>query len=300
MKKNEKIKKIGVSGGKGGVGKSTVAVLIAGDFARKGKKVILVDCDIECPNDYLLLGQKLNKSVRKVFAEFPKLDKKKCQKCGLCVRNCRENAIFQKPGEYPIFIKDLCSGCGACWIACPNKAIKRKKEEIGKIYLNEIKDLRFEIKDFYLITGMAKAGLEETGPVVTETKKFALKFAEKVKADYVLFDTAAGTHCPVISALMDCDFAYAVTEPTPMGAYDLSLILDLCKKLKIPAKIILNQADLGDKERIQKIAKKFNIKIEKEIPYSKEIVKAYSKGRLKNLNFSFIYGYNKVIGKRAG
>jgi len=274
----EKIKKLAITGGKGGTGKSTVAILLANKLVKTGKKVILCDCDVECPNDYLLLGEKLKKIQKKIYGEFPQLVKKRCKKCGLCVKTCRENAIFQKPGEYPIFIKDLCSGCGACWIVCPNRAIKRKKEEIGKIYLNKI-------KDFYLITGLAKAGLEETGPVVLKTKEFALDFAKKIKADYILFDTAAGTHCPVISALLGCDFAYAVTEPTPMGAYDLNLILDLCKKLKISVKIILNQANLGDKKRVQKIAKKFKIKIEKEIPYSKEIVEAYSKGDL--LNFKF-------------
>ena len=54
------------------------------------------------------------------------------------------------------------------------------------------------------------------------------------------------------------------------------------RKLKVKDKIILNQADLGDKAKIQKIAKKYKIKIEKEIPYSKKIVGAYSKGKLLN------------------
>ncbi|GAI56432.1 unnamed protein product, partial [marine sediment metagenome] len=133
------------------------------------------------------------------------------------VRTCRENAVFQKPGEYPIFIKDLCSGCGACWIVCPNKAINRKKEEIGKIYLNKEQKTENKKQNFWLITGVAKAGLEETGPVVTETKKFALNFAKKIRANYILFDTAPGTHCPVISALLGCDFAYCVTEPYSNG-----------------------------------------------------------------------------------
>jgi MinD superfamily P-loop ATPase len=79
---------------------------------------------------------------------------------------------------------------------------------------------------------------------------------------------------------MGADFAYCVTEPTPMGAYDLELILELCKKLKVPAKIILNQSDLGNKKRVEQIAKKFKIEIEKEIPYSKEIADAYSQGKL--------------------
>jgi len=138
---------------------------------------------------------------------------------------------------------------------------------------------------------LAKAGLEKTSPIVTQTKKFALNFAKKVKADYILFDTAPGTHCPVISAIMDCDLAYAITEPTPMGAYDLNLILDLCRKLKVKAKVILNQANLGDKRKIEKIVKKHKIKIEKEIPYSKKLVEAYSKGRL--LNFDFIKEKNE-------
>jgi len=265
------MKIIAITGGKGGTGKSTVAVLMANDFLKKNKKVVLVDCDVECPNDYLLTSQKLKEPVKRVYAKFPELDKKKCDKCGLCTKTCRENAIFQKPGEYPVFVKDLCSACGACWIVCPKKAIKTKREEIGKIFVNK-----------WLITGLAKPGLEETGPVVNKLKEFALDFAKKKKADIVLFDTAAGTHCPVITALLDCDLAYCVTEPTPMGAYDLELILDLCKRLKIPSKIILNQADLGDKKRIYTIAKKFKIGIEKEIPYSKKLVELYSKGELLN------------------
>ena len=274
------MEKIAVSGGKGGVGKSTVVILFANQLIKEGKKVLLCDCDVECPNDYLLLGQKLKKSAEKVYAEFPKLNKKKCKKCGLCAKTCRSNAIFQPPGKYPIFIKNLCSACGACWLVCPQKAITPQKEEIGQVFVNRVKN------NFWLVTGSAKAGLEETGPVVTQTKKFVLKLAKKIKPDFLLFDTAPGTHCPVISAILDCDLVYCVTEPTPIGAYDLNLILDLCQKLKVPAKIILNQADLGDKRKILPALKKFKVKIEKEIPYSKRLVEAYSKGKL--LNFELL------------
>jgi MinD superfamily P-loop ATPase len=270
------MKKIVVTGGKGGTGKSTFAILFANQLVKKGKKVILVDCDVECPNDYLLLSQKLKNPVERAYAEFPKLIKKKCKKCGLCVKSCRSNAIFQAPDQYPVFIKDLCSGCGACWMVCPYGAIEPKKEQTGQIFLDKIK------KNYWLITGQAKTGLEETGPVVTQVKNFALKLVKKLKADYLIIDTAAGTHCPVISAILDCDLAYCLTEPTPMGGYDLNLILNLSKKLKVPTKIILNQADLGDKKRVQKIAKKFKIKIEREIPYSKKLLEAYSKGQLLN------------------
>jgi len=271
----QKLQKIVITGGKGGTGKSTVAVLLANKLLKKGKKVILVDVDVECPNDYLLTGQRLGKPLDFVYAQFPKLDKRKCRKCGLCAKTCRNNAIFQAPGKYPVFLPELCSACGACWLVCPYKAIKPEKVKTGKIFVNKL-------QDFWLITGEAKPALEETGPVVAEVKKIALNFAKRKKADIILFDTAPGTHCPVIQALLDLDFAYAVTEPTPMGAYDLGLILDLCGKLQVPVKIILNQADLGDKGEIERIARKYNLKIDKQIPYSKKLAEAYSKGRLLN------------------
>ncbi len=67
---------IRVTGGKGGVGKSTFAILLLYELLRENKKVLLCDCDVECANDYLLLGEKLNSPVQKVFGIFPGLDKK--------------------------------------------------------------------------------------------------------------------------------------------------------------------------------------------------------------------------------
>ena len=290
--KPKKVKQIAITGGKGGTGKSTVSILLLKQFLDEGKKVVLCDCDVECPNDYLLLNEKLEKLVERTYTEFPKLIKSKCKKCGICAKACKSHAIFAPPGKYPIFIKDLCLGCGMCQMACPFGAIKMVKEETGKIYLNKIKaqsskrkikesDAKLKkLENFYLVTGVAKAGLEETGPIVEQAKKFALDFAQKIQADIVLFDTAAGTHCPVIHALMNVDLAYVVTEPTPMGAHDLNLILDLCRKLKIKQKIILNQENLGKRLLIDKIARQYKVAITKTIPYSKKLAKGYAQGKL--------------------
>jgi len=269
---------IGITGGKGGTGKSSVSILLANKFRKKGKKVILCDCDVECPNDYLLLGQKLRRPKGKVYAQFPRLDEEKCQKCGLCVKNCRSNAIFQAPDKFPIFLHELCLGCGLCWRLCPHRAIGIEKKVIGEIFENQID------KNFFLVTGRSVGGVDETGPIVTELRKIASGLAEKVKADYLLTDTAVGMHCGVIRALIGVDLAYAVTEPTPLGAHDLELILKLLKTLKVPAKIILNQADLGKKELINRIARETGTNIERELPYSKALAKAYSKGKLGEVN----------------
>ena len=270
---------IAVTGGKGGTGKSTVSILLWQKLLREGKKVLLCDADVECPNDYLLLGGKKGKLQRPFYTHYPKLIKEKCRKCGLCVKACRNHAIFQAPGQYPVFVKDLCSGCGACQLACPFGAIKMEKEVAGGIYLQDMPSLGF------LITGVAKAGLEETGPLVEDLKKFARDFAKKNHIDTIIIDTAAGTHCPVLHALVGSDEAYVVTEPTPMGAHDLALILDILQKMKLPFSVILNQADLGDRKLIEKVVKKYHSTIAKEIPFSQDLLEAYSQGRLGEVNF---------------
>ena len=287
------MKKIAVTGGKGGTGKSTVSILLANKLGNEDKKVVLCDCDVECPNDYLLLGQKLAEPVQKVYAKFPKLIKEKCTKCGLCVQNCRSNAVFMPPNQHPVFLHELCSGCGLCWNICPMGAIRVEKRVIGEIFENEIlnptgladDESTRRVGQAWLVTGRSVGVIEETGPIVTEAKKFAEELAKKVSADYLLLDTAPGMHCSVIRALINTDLAYTVTEPTPLGAHDLKLILELLQKLKVPTKIILNQADLGDRKPIDKIAKDFGIKIEHEILYSRELVEAYSKGELGKVDF---------------
>jgi MinD superfamily P-loop ATPase len=261
------MKKIASTGTKGGVGKSTFAILLAYKLS-KNKKVVLCDCDVECPNDYLIINQKL-KNPDNIYQEYPVLDEKKCVKCGLCSKTCKENAIFSVKDKYPIFIYDLCTACGACMIVCPNRAIKTRKQKSGESFINKINN------NFWLFTGRSKPGITETGPIVSEVKSRAIKFAKDKKVDYIIFDTAPGMHCSVIQALLDVDKAYAVTEPTPLGAHDLSLILELLKKLKVSSEIVLNKADVGNKKLIEDIAKKFRTKISVEIPYSEELVKAY-------------------------
>ncbi|MHA1560555.1 MAG: MinD/ParA family ATP-binding protein, partial [Promethearchaeota archaeon] len=53
------VKKISVTGGKGGTGKTLIAVNLAVYYAQLGYKVLLIDADVENPNSNILLGKSL-------------------------------------------------------------------------------------------------------------------------------------------------------------------------------------------------------------------------------------------------
>ena len=259
--------KIAITGGKGGTGKSTIATALAIELS-KNNKVLLVDLDVDCPNDHLILNIKREK-IKDVFQLIPKINKDKCNKCGRCSEVCRANAIVQIKGEYPIIIPDQCTGCSACMIVCPKGAIEKDKKKIGTIY----KGKNYGI-DFF--SAETEIGVEEESPLVNALKEH-IKNIEK-NYDYILFDTSPGIHCNVISALQGCEIAFSVTEPTPLGEHDGELSLRLLKKLNIPYKIILNKSDIGNKKLIQELAKEYKTKIIAEVPYKKSILKSYSKG----------------------
>lgn len=262
------VKTIAITGGKGGTGKSTIATALAVELAKK-KKVLLLDADVDCPDDHLLLSVKREK-VEEVYQTKPEWDFKKCIKCGKCSTVCRSNAIVFIKEKFPIFVPDLCIGCNACIVSCPVNAISKSKQIIGTIYAGRKHNLD-------LVTGEMKIGYEESGPIVNAAKEYVSK--KEKKYDFILVDTAAGAHCNVIAALLGVDMALAVTEPTPLGAHDLSLILQLAKVLKVPVKIILNKADIGSKKQVNAIAKRFRAKIIAEIPYSKAVLESYSRGK---------------------
>ncbi|MCK4264087.1 MAG: (4Fe-4S)-binding protein, partial [Candidatus Aminicenantes bacterium] len=87
-----------------------------------------------------------------------------------------------------------------------------------------------------------------------------------------------GTSCPVIESVKGSDFSLLVTEPTPFGLNDLRLAVETLKELKIPFGVIINRADVGDKQ-IQDYCQKENIPILMNIPMDRNIAVAYSEGK---------------------
>ena len=257
--------KIAVTGGKGGTGKSMVATSLAVEFAKKNKTALL-DVDVECPNDHLLLSVK-KKQYCKIYQPIPKWNFTKCTKCGKCATVCKQNAIVFVKNKYPAFIKDICIGCKACIVACPQNAISETKKEIGIIYTGR----NYNVD---LISGELKLGELASGEVVAEVRKHSEKITKKLKSEVILIDSAAGIGCPVIASLVGTDYIVAVTEPTPSALHDLKRVLYLADHFQIKYGIIINKYDLAKKFclKIEQFAQKNKIKIIGKIPYKKDFV----------------------------
>ena len=280
---------IAVTGGKGGTGKSTVAINLAVEVAKK-HKTLLVDADAECPNDHLLLSIK-RKQYKKVHSLIPKFDFKKCIKCGKCAAVCKQNAIVFVKNKYPAFIPDMCIGCQACIVACPQKAISKSRKQIGTTYLGK----NYKVN---LLSSELKLGELASGEVVAEVRNHAQEMSKKLKPEITLIDSAAGIGCPVIASLTGTDYIIAVTEPTPSALNDLKRVLYLAKHFNIKHSIIINKYNLKKSfcKKIEKYAKKEKIPIIGYIPYNKDFLNSTLEMKpVTEINPKYKQTFNKII-----
>lgn len=263
---------VAVTGGKGGTGKTTVAVNLAVGLNMKGSKVMLVDADVDGPCCAMLLRTELSNGEEvKIFK--PLIDDAKCTGCGKCVAVCREHALVGLKGKIPSFFEELCSGCKACQLVCEVDAIKRGHKVLGTIYITDSNGIK-------LVVGELKP-TEPRSPIVARaTMLRAAEEFEHGKYDVAIVDTAPGIHNVVAQALWEADLALAVTEPTPLGAHDLGFMLDLTEELGLLTQVILNKADIpsGLKDQVVKTSRDRGVEIVAEIPMDDKLLRSYVSG----------------------
>ncbi len=253
---------LSIASGKGGTGKTTVAVNLA--LSLEGShSVQFLDCDVEEPNAHIFLKPHILQSET-VFLPIPEIVEEKCTYCGKCAEVCAYNALAVLKDTVLVF-SELCHGCGGCSLLCPEQAINEKGQRIGIIEFGEANNIQF-------IHGKLDIGQAMAPPLTRAAKKHI----DPTKT--VLIDVPPGTSCPVVEAVKGSDFCLLVTEPTPFGLNDLRLAVEILKKLNIPFGVIINRADEGDK-KVHNYCERENIPILMTIPMDRNIAVAYSKGK---------------------
>lgn len=261
---------ISIASGKGGTGKTTVAV----NLALSVSDVQLLDCDVEEPNAYLFLQPEI-KEEEWVFVPVPRVDQEKCDYCGECSKFCQYNALFVARADADKGIKgqvllfpELCHACGGCSLICPRGAITEEQREIGVVKRAKTPAANINID---LVFGELKIGEPMSVPVIKAVK------SEIDARKTVIIDCPPGTSCPVINAIYGSDYCILVTEPTPFGLHDLKLMVAVLKVLEIPFGVIINRAGIGD-EKVYEYCNDERIEVLLEIPQDRRIAELYSQG----------------------
>ncbi len=280
--------KIAIASGKGGTGKTTVAVNLFHQLAKKGVQTLLVDCDVEEPNAGLFLNDKQERFSEKVCQWIPEIDENQCTFCGRCQDWCEFNAIVIIPSKQFVQVDEsLCHSCGACSVACKDNAIKEKASEIGCI---SVYDTGFGEG---LYEGRLKVGSSMQTMMIKELKK-----SLKGKADIIIFDSPPGTSCQVVETVSDCDYVVLVAEPTPFGLHDLKLMVVLLQQMKKSFGVVINKAGLGD-DKIYAFLKKEGIETLSEIPFDRSFASNYAKGDFLNDQASEIQSAIHILAEQV-
>ena len=249
---------VAVASGKGGTGKTSVAVNMALSIG----DVQFLDCDVEEPNAHLLLHPKISQT-KPVYRPVPIVSEKLCDHCGKCADVCQYNAIFVSPDKVLTF-PELCHSCGGCVIVCPKMAISEEQRRIGTLKFGSAGSLE-------LVYGELGVGEPMAVPVIREVKR-------QIKGGKtVILDSPPGTSCPVIETVRGSVFCILVTEPTPFGLHDLKITVEVLEDMGIPFGVVVNRADIGDK-KVYEYCEERGISILLKIPYRRRIAELYSKG----------------------
>lgn len=250
---------IAVASGKGGTGKTTVAVALAQSLSAR-----LLDADVEEPNAHLFL-QPVLEQEEEFFRMVPQVDEKRCSFCGKCKAICRFQAITVLPNVVLTF-PEMCHGCYGCLEVCPEGCIHEGRTLLGWLYAGKGRGVD-------LAYGLLKVGEPMASPLIKALKERFLRH-EAVN----IIDCPPGAACPVLTAVRGADFCLLVTEPTPFGLHDLRQAVRALQALNVPLGVILNRAGRPFPE-LERFLEENRLPLLMEIPQDQRIAAAYAQGQ---------------------
>ncbi|MCY6353643.1 ATP-binding protein [Clostridium sp. ZS2-4] len=246
-----------VISGKGGTGKTTIAVALS----ELAHNVVKADCDVDAPNLYLMYKGEDIQGNDFITGKKAEINIDKCIKCGKCEEVCRFDAIKNyKINEYK------CEGCTACSLVCPSGAVEIK-DDIGA------ETLVTKAAKGIISRAKMEIGADGSGKLITEVRKNAKDYS---KDNLVIIDGSPGIGCPVISSITGTDAALVVTEPTKSGLEDMKRVLEVCDYFRVKALVCINKSDINKEitKEIKSFCKEENYEVVGEIPYDDTVMKA--------------------------
>ena len=255
---------IAIISGKGGTGKSSISAA----FATIGDEVVLVDCDVDAANLYLLFNPVNEEESAFVSGHKAVIDYDLCTSCGLCMNHCRFDAISEEEGR--IIISEIsCDGCFLCSRICPEKAITMVANDKSMLYAGSFRNGR-------MVYGRLAPGEENSGKLVNVVREKAKQTAGKYVLDTIILDGPPGIGCPVISTITGVDKVVVVTEPTISGLSDMKRAIEVVQKFDIPSFVIINKYDLNQaiSMQIEDWCIQNNVIVAGMLPFDRQITEA--------------------------
>lgn len=258
---------ISVASGKGGTGKTTVALNLACTASRT-LRVQVLDCDVEEPNCHIFARPAVG-TDEDVNVPTPSVNMDTCSRCGLCAEVCAFHAILASSYRV-VVLPELCHGCGACVTMCPTRSISENPRPVGTVKSGP----SGVCPGLELCYGSLRPGEAMATPVISAVRQHLSH-----EANLVVIDSPPGTSCGMAHSVKGTDFCILVTEPTPLGLHDLDLAWETAVRMGIPAGVVINRAGVCNTD-IRGFCLKRGIRVLMEIPLDRKIAEAYARGQI--------------------